>query len=126
LPGHRTMRVKTINKNQQKLSHVSVSKEQIVEVTHSIQMLRTRLNRVPESEHNKPLGFPLCNVGYSVRCNERLKQHASYNSSNYIMNLAEAICNACRDQFSQRHRVEQAVIYLIWSPGHAEIAEIGW
>jgi len=42
------------------------------------------------------------------------------------MNLAEAIFNACQDRFSRRYRIEQAVIYLVWDPKHAEIAEIGW
>ncbi|KAF3050948.1 hypothetical protein E8E11_009672 [Didymella keratinophila] len=88
-------RVKKITNNQQKLGFVGVNRGHIVEATHFIKMLRARLHKIPPTERNKSLQFPLCEVGYS-------------------------------DHVSRRYRIEQAVIYLIWDPKHAEVAEIGW
>lgn len=41
------------------------------------------------------------------------------------MNFTEAIFSAHPDEFGKRISVEQAVVYLIWLPEQAEIAEIG-
>jgi len=59
-------RTKTITNNQQKLGFVGVSRGHFIEATHFIKMLRARLHKIPPTEHNKPLQFPLCEIGYSV------------------------------------------------------------
>ena len=64
-------------------------------------------------------------VGYSVRCNSRLKQHANHSSSNYIMNLADAVFHTQRAIFPKSFGIEQFVIYLVWDGRQPEIAEIG-
>jgi hypothetical protein len=116
----------TENQQLQLQSKGIVSQSHILGTDHFIKMLRKRLHKITLSEHNKPLQFPLCEVGYSIRCVERLKQHASHNSSNYVMDLAEAVLNARRADFDCRYTIAQNVIYLIWDASHAEIAEIGW
>jgi hypothetical protein len=123
--GHTKKGEGTEDQQLQLQSKGMASQSHIVETTHFIKMLRKRLHKIPLSEHNKPLQFPLCEVGYSIRCVERLKQHASHNSSNYVMNLADSVLNARRADFDCRYTIAQNVIYLIWDASHAEIAEIG-
>lgn len=89
--------------------------------------LRKRIHAIPISDRDLPLEFPLVEVGYSMRCIVRLKAHARHDSSNYIMNLMEAIFGALSNHFDNEiFRIEQEVIYLIWSVEQAEISEIGW
>lgn len=105
IADEQTKKGKGTEKQQLQLqSKGMASQSHIVETTHFIKMLRKRL-QIPLSEHNKPLQFPLCEVGYSVRCVERLKQHASHNSSNYVMKLADAVLNVRRDNFNSRYTI---------------------
>jgi hypothetical protein len=102
------------------------SPSHVIETTHFIRMLRDRLTKIPLEDHDEPLQFPLVEVGYSVRCINRLQQHASHNSSNFIMNLAEAIFETQRVHFHTAYGIKQFVIYLIWNDDQAEIAEVGF
>ena len=85
-----------ISRNKQKLGYFVVSADHIIRATHSVKMLCARLLEKPPHERNELLQFMFCEVGYTIRRNERLKQHASRNIYNYVLNLAKAIPKACR------------------------------
>ena len=95
------------------------------EMIHFVEMLRKRLLTVDPAHRDRPLQFPLVEVGYSKRCVDRLKQHARHTNSNYIMNIVESICSALQKEFGRLYRIEQVPVYLIWCPEQAEISEIG-
>jgi hypothetical protein len=90
-----------------------------------VDALRHRIDQIPANERDDPLLFPLCEVGYSNRSIKRLKSHKAHASSNYIMNLLEAIFIVFQDKFSDKYEIEQEVIYLIWKIDQAEVSEIG-
>ncbi len=93
-----------------------------------IESLRKRLDDIEKHDKAKmkqPLEFPLCEVGYAKRSISRLKEHKRHTSSNYIMNLMEAIFETMAHEFSGDYEIEQRVIYLIWRPSQAEVSEIG-
>jgi hypothetical protein len=78
---------------------------------------RARLNGCPADE---PLARPLCEVGYATKPGERLEQHSKHSSSNYIMNLTEAVCKTMFKQYS----MAQFVLFHLFHPVHAMIGEI--
>ena len=100
----------------------------VLETKHFMTELRRRLESILAADRDEPLEYPLCEVGYSVRCPVRLKQHARHNSSNYIMNLTEAIFGAHRAEFGETFCICQHVISLIWDwdESQPEIAEVGF
>lgn len=102
-----------------------LSRSHTKETVHFVERLRARLSSVPADDSEKPMQFPLIEVGYSKRCLNQLKSHARHNSSNYIMNLTEAIFASARGEFRSLYFMHQAVICLIWRSEQAEIAEIG-
>jgi vacuolar-type H+-ATPase subunit H len=106
--------------------HETYSVSRVLETKRFMAELRRRLETIPAADRDKPLEYPLCEVGYSVRCPARLKQHARHSSSNYIMNLTEAIFGAHRAEFGETFSIHQHVICLIWDSKQPEIAEIGF
>jgi hypothetical protein len=87
-----------------------------------------RWQETPESERNLPLTFPPGECGYALNSHKRLGQHRNRQSSNYIMNLVEDVCT-CLPKLSlplvvQHFHLHQFIIYLIFRPSQAEIAEI--
>jgi hypothetical protein len=80
----------------------------------------------PASERDTPLPFPPSECGYSKDSHTRLAQHRAHQSSNYIMNLVEDICTYLyrTKQFDQHFCMHQFIIYLIFRPEQAGIAEI--
>ncbi|KAF1361763.1 hypothetical protein EJ07DRAFT_53134, partial [Lizonia empirigonia] len=113
--------------NFKRLGHYeSYSRSHVAEITIFIKQLRQRLHNIPLQERDEPLRCPLVEVRYSVRCVSRLKQHLAHSSSNYIMNLAEAIFQTQRTDFPTSYWIKQFVIYLIWDNSQPEIAEIGF
>lgn len=78
------------------------------------------------SGRNAPFEFPPAECGYSINSHIRLAQHRNRQSSNYVMNLTEDVCEYMHSsgQFSQLFRMHQFVIYLIFRPNQASIAEI--
>ncbi|KAF2639585.1 hypothetical protein P280DRAFT_453479 [Massarina eburnea CBS 473.64] len=85
-----------------------------------------RYNSIPPSDRTDPLPFPPCECGYSYNSHIRLAQHRNRQSSNYVMNLIEDICGHLHNtsQFTQRFSMHQYIIYLIFHPEQAAIAEI--
>jgi hypothetical protein len=66
-----------------------------------------------------PLTYPLVEFGYSKNSKTRLMQHRTHNSSNYIMNLFEAIC-LYQEIGYQMH---QYIIYFCFEPDQVYVAE---
>jgi hypothetical protein len=88
--------------------------------------IQSRYLETPPSLHDTPLQFPPGECGYSKDSHVRLAQHRAHHSSNYIMNLVEDICTYVHrtKQFNQHFRMHQFIIYLIFRPSQAAIAEI--
>jgi hypothetical protein len=95
-------------------------------IVHFVKMLRARIATVLPADRQKPLQFPIVEIGYAKRYIDRLKDHTRHRSSNYIMYLTESFCAALQSTFGSLYRIEQAAIYLIWAPEQAEISEIGF
>jgi hypothetical protein len=88
--------------------------------------VQSRHLETPPLLHDTPFQFPPGECGYSKDSHLRLAQHRAHQSSNYIMNLVEDICTYvhCTKQFDQHFRMHQFIIYLIFQPSQAAIAEI--
>jgi hypothetical protein len=97
----------------------------VVQTLSFVEALRARIDEVPATDRNKSLQFPLCEVGYSNRSIKHLKSHKAHASSNYIMNLLEAIFQV-GGQFSSTFSIEQEIIYLVWNAEQVEVSEFGW
>lgn len=80
----------------------------------------------PVHLRNSPMRFPPGECGYSKSSHIRLAQHRAHQSSNYVMNLVEDICTYLHatKRFEQHFRMHQFIIYLIFRPEQAAIAEI--
>ncbi|KAL6708079.1 hypothetical protein ACN47E_003513 [Coniothyrium glycines] len=101
--------------------------------THRVQALHRFcagiLNRhleTPPHLHDTPVQHPPGECGYSKDSHKRLAQHRAHHSSNYIMNLVEDICTYLHraGTFPQHFLLHQFIIYLIFRPSQAAIAEI--
>ncbi|KAF2245453.1 hypothetical protein BU26DRAFT_521895 [Trematosphaeria pertusa] len=85
-----------------------------------------RWTQTPQSQRDVPFAYPPGECGYSINSHIRLAQHRHRQSSNYVMNLTEDICSYLHasKQFTQLFRMHQFIIYLIFRPQQAAIAEI--
>jgi hypothetical protein len=92
-------------------------KEHVTNITAWLAATRARLHGCPQDE---PLARPLCEVGYATKPVERLERHSKHQSSNYIMNLTEAIC---KTKFPQ-YFIAQFVLFHMFHPVHAMVGEI--
>lgn len=82
--------------------------------------MRFRLESEEKLEH-EPLTAAVVEVGFSDRVYERLNQHRRHQSSNYIMNLAQALFEY---RYPGMFHLHQHVIYHCWrefQPWYAEI-----
>jgi hypothetical protein len=88
--------------------------------------VRARFAETPTTQRDVPLHFPPGECGYSKNSHIRLAQHRAHQSSNYVMNLVEDICTYLHrtNQFQQHFRMHQFIIYLIFRPTQAAIAEV--
>jgi hypothetical protein len=88
--------------------------------------IQRRYLETPPSLHDAPFPFPPSECGYSKDAHVRLAQHRAHQSSNYVMNLVEDICTYLYQsaQFKQHFRMHQFIIYLIFRPTQAAIAEV--
>lgn len=88
--------------------------------------IHARFNESPTTQHTLPLLFPPGECGYSINSPVRLAQHRAHRSSNYTMNLVEDICTYLyrTKQVPQHFTMHQFIIYLIFRPTQAAIAEI--
>ncbi|TGO45396.1 hypothetical protein BCON_0397g00060 [Botryotinia convoluta] len=69
---------------------------------------------------SKPLSRPLTEVGYAQSL-DRLEQHRKHRSSNYIMNLVEAVC---RVHFLQEYKNRQYIIFNLMEASDGMYREI--
>ena len=83
-----------------------------------VESSRARLSRLPL---DKPLDRPFAELGYASNPNVRLNQHAKHTSSNYLMNLTEAICMA---KFNENYSIKQYVVLHLIHYAHAMWGEI--
>ncbi|KAH6867952.1 hypothetical protein BKA58DRAFT_440416 [Alternaria rosae] len=85
-----------------------------------------RWHETPASLRDTPFRYPPSECGYSARLHERIEEHRTRQSSNSVMNLVEDICTYLHNTgiFKQHFRMHPYVIYLIFRPEQAVIAEI--
>ncbi|KAF1942240.1 hypothetical protein EJ02DRAFT_178305 [Clathrospora elynae] len=90
------------------------------------QGVQKRWLETPASLRNTPFQHPPGECGYSKDSHVRLAQHRAHQSSNYLMNLVEDICTHLHRTgvFKQHFTMHQFIIYLIFRPNQAAIAEI--
>lgn len=60
-----------------------------------------------------PLSVPVIEIGFSNDPDRRLRQHRHHESSNYLMNLAEAIFEK---EYPGAFRLQQNIIYACFRP----------
>lgn len=104
----------------------------VLETKVFIKALRNRLTKVNQTHYDRPLEFPIVEVGYAKNSIERLSAHKGHHNSNYIMKLMEAIfwkffphVKGDKGKLEPEFFIDQEVIALIWKVDQAEIAEIG-
>jgi hypothetical protein len=87
---------------------------------------QSRWQETPVLLRDTPFQFPPGECGYSKDSHVRLGQHRAHQSSNYVMNLVEDVCTYLHrtKQFVQHFRMHQFIVYLIFRPNQAVIAEI--
>ena len=78
---------------------------------------RDRMKMLPA---NQGVERPMTEVGYATKPTDRLKQHRSHSSSNYLMNLVEAIFISRGTKYKMQHYVVFECIHI----PHAMFAEI--
>jgi hypothetical protein len=88
--------------------------------------VQARVSETPTLLRDTPFSFPPGECGYSRNSHIRLLQHRARQSSNYVMNLVEDICTYLHRtrRFQQHFRMRQYIIYLIFRPAQAAMAEI--
>jgi hypothetical protein len=92
-----------------------------------IAAVRRRLDKLSPNEQVLPLELPLVEIGYAHNCPNRLKNHKNHTSSNYLMNLMEAVATylKSRGRFAGRsYRMAQHIIYNLWQPEQGILAEM--
>jgi hypothetical protein len=103
-----------------------ISTARVKEITRLITNVRARIAAIPASKQNEPLKHPLVEVGYSKRSQGRLKKHASHSSSNYAMNLAEAVAVVLHNEgkISKPYKMAQFIIFICLEQSHGALSEI--
>ncbi|KAF7924969.1 uncharacterized protein EAE98_007057 [Botrytis deweyae] len=86
-----------------------------------IKALEIRLEfEIKNGRGSEPLSRPLTEVGYAQSL-DRLEQHRKHRSSNYIMNLVEAVC---RVRFLQEYKNRQYIIFNLMEASDGMYGEI--
>ncbi|KAH7371334.1 hypothetical protein BKA66DRAFT_469602 [Pyrenochaeta sp. MPI-SDFR-AT-0127] len=110
-----------------KYIHTKTRSPRRVETLHRFcQGVLNRWLQTDPSLRDTPFQFPPGECGYSKNSHTRLAQHRAHQSSNYVMNLVEDICTYLHriGEFKQHFRMHQFIIYLIFRPSQAALAEI--
>jgi len=89
-------------------------------VRYFCRLVRERLDACGGSEDDE-LTPPLCELGYATNL-DRLTQHEKHDSSNYLMNMAEAVCRITKGL--EGYRIAQHPISLVWRRPHASSGEL--
>ena len=87
---------------------------------------QARWLETPAQLRDTPFSYPPAECGYSKASHIRLAQHRARQSSNYVMNLVEDICTYLHRTaiFEQHFSMHAFIIYLIFRPSQAALAEI--
>lgn len=107
-------------------SHMNISPTRIATLNRLTAGIASHCAQIPLHLHSDPLYYPPSEVGYALNANRRLAQHRSHQSSNPVMNLVEDICTHLfrTNALTQHFKMHQFIIYLIFKPRQAAIAEI--
>ena len=87
-------------------------------VANFVDQLRMRMK---DQAANAPLSIPVVLVGFSNNPHTRLGQHRQHESSNYLMNLAEAVFAV---EYPQCFRLQQRIVFACFRPIQAWLSEI--
>jgi hypothetical protein len=85
-----------------------------------VTILKARCRNVPADKMHEPLARPLSEIGWAKDLTKRLAQHRKHSSSNYLMNLTEAVC---RNSFAD-YSIHQYGIFRVFEECHAMLGEI--
>ena len=102
------------------------SSKRLITLNRLVAGITSRCAQVLPHLQSTPLAYPPSEVGYALNAHKRLAQHRARQSSNYVMNLVEDICTYLfqTNVLPQHFRMHQYIIYLIFRPSQAAIAEI--
>jgi hypothetical protein len=102
------------------------SSKRIETLQRFCQGVQHRWLETPATLRDTPFEYPPSECGYSRDSHVRLAQHRAHQSSNYVMNHVENICTHLhRIGLLQQHFImHQFILYLIFRPSQAAIAEI--
>lgn len=115
------------DEGHRKYLHTSIRSPRRVETfKRFIQGVQRRWLQTPPALRDSPFQFPPGECGYSRNSHVRLAQHRAHQSSNYVMNLVEDICTYLHrtGRLEQHFLMHQFIMYLIFRPEQAAIAEI--
>lgn len=87
-------------------------------VKYFVDQLKERMKGYPI---RAPLGVPVVEIGFSNDPRKRLRQHQHHESSNYLMNLAEAIFHV---EYPGSFRLQQNIVFACYRPIHTWLSEI--
>ena len=91
-------------------------------VRHFVSEMESRIQS--EREQGRlyvPFKAPVVEVGYSIDSKKRLREHRNHRSSNYLMNLAEAMFQYL---YPDLFPIRQAIIYACYRPMQPWLSEI--
>ena len=87
-------------------------------VKYFVDQLKKRMEGQPI---HAPLSVPVVEIGFSNDPHKRLKQHRHHESSNYLMNLAEAVFAI---EYPHSFRLQQNVVFSCYRPIQTWLSEI--
>ena len=87
-------------------------------VRYFVDQLKRRMKGQPT---NAPLNVPVVEIGFSNDPRKRLRQHRHHESSNYLMNLAEAVFAM---KYSGSFRLQQTIVFACYRSIQTWLSEI--
>lgn len=87
-------------------------------VRYFVDQLQKRMKGQPI---NAPLNVPVVEIGFSNDPRKRLRQHRHHESSNYLMNLAEAVFAV---EYSDSFRLQQLIVFACYRSIQTWLSEI--
>ena len=100
----------------------SVNKERREMVRYFISEMKSRIDGETQlGRYYVPFDAPVIEIGYSINPHGRLKEHRMHKSSNYIMNLADAVFAYL---YPSLFPLQQAVIYPCFRSTQSWLAEV--
>ena len=87
-------------------------------VKYFVDQLQERMKGHPI---HAPLNVPVVEIGFSNDPRKRLRQHRHHESSNYLMNLAEAVFDM---EYPGSFHLQQNIVFACYRPIHTWLSEI--